>query len=303
MAITKVHPVMIEVSNNVTSNTFGSSNLIPQFTFDASGVIVAGSNVAMQINTFDIANGSITNEKLAANSVNVLTNIISTGVANANTYLNGAGEWSVVSVGAGAFGANAAVFTSSGTFTIPSSITNIKVTVVGGGGGSTPDTYGGTSVNGAGGGGTAIKYLTNLIGGSTLSVTVGSGGTISGNGGTTSVDSGTQPITPISATGGTRSSPRTFADAIGAIGIGGIGSGGDINLQGQPGTWSSATGSGGASSMGFGGDGNRGLTPGLALPGRAGRIYGGGAGGGYGVACQSPVTGNTGGQGIVIFEW
>jgi len=87
MAITKVHPVMIEVSNNVTSNPFGSSNLIPQFTFDASGVIVAGSNVAMQIGTFDIANGSITSDKILDGAV--LGNKLGTACFNANNIVDG----------------------------------------------------------------------------------------------------------------------------------------------------------------------------------------------------------------------
>jgi hypothetical protein len=49
MAITKVTPNMIQVANNVTSNTFGSATQIPQITFDSNGVITAASNVSVSI--------------------------------------------------------------------------------------------------------------------------------------------------------------------------------------------------------------------------------------------------------------
>lgn len=49
MAITKVTPNMIQVANNVTSNTFGSATQIPQITFDQNGVITAASNVSVEI--------------------------------------------------------------------------------------------------------------------------------------------------------------------------------------------------------------------------------------------------------------
>lgn len=38
----------------------------------------------------------ISSDQLSANSVNVLTNLITTGVANANTYLSGTGQWQTV---------------------------------------------------------------------------------------------------------------------------------------------------------------------------------------------------------------
>jgi len=64
MPITKVAPSLIAVANNVTSNSFGSANTIPSFTFDASGVITTASNTAIQINTADIASGAVTNAKI-----------------------------------------------------------------------------------------------------------------------------------------------------------------------------------------------------------------------------------------------
>jgi hypothetical protein len=49
MALTKVNFNMIQVANNVTSNTFGSATQIPQITFDENGVITAASNVSVEI--------------------------------------------------------------------------------------------------------------------------------------------------------------------------------------------------------------------------------------------------------------
>jgi hypothetical protein len=66
MSLTRVAPSLIAVANNVTSNVFGSANTIPSFTFDASGVITAASNTALQVNTADIVNGAVTAAKLAA---------------------------------------------------------------------------------------------------------------------------------------------------------------------------------------------------------------------------------------------
>ena len=66
MAITKVVPAVIAVTNNITSNTFGSANTIPSFQVDGSGVIVAASNTAISLTANSVANnqfqtGSIEN--------------------------------------------------------------------------------------------------------------------------------------------------------------------------------------------------------------------------------------------------
>jgi hypothetical protein len=107
---------------------------------------------------------------------------------------NGSGVLSFATVTAYA-GPSGQVFTSSGTFTIPTGITKLKVTVVGGGGASSFS-----------------------IGGCPPSFGTG------GSGGTSSVASGTQSISTISATGGSGGN--------GSIVNGGLGSGGDINSRG-----------------------------------------------------------------------
>jgi len=248
--------------------------------------------------------------------------IQATGTPNSNTFLRGDGTWSTgntqilstpgtsgnVLTSNGTSWTSVALprvlgqaFTSSGTFTIPSGVTAIKITVVGGGGaGGSGSTTSSIATGGGGGGGTAISYLTSLTPGNTLAVTIGGGGSgastgNAGSGGTSSVASGTQTITTVQATGGGT-----------GPGSGGAGSGGIINIGGGGGGVGVVTfgGSGGSSTLGGGAVGS---TTGT---GNAGRLYGGGGGGGYNHyiqcgCCPIPeyVTGGAGGSGIVIFEW
>lgn len=176
------------------------------------------------------------------------------------------------------------VFTSSGTFTIPSNVTAIKATIVGGGNNGAA----GSNYGGAGGDGSyvCVSFLTGLTPGNTLAVTVGAS-----NGGTSSLASGTQSITTISAspsagTGGTLNtagnsgkSGYNLIGGIGGHGYAGLGGGGSPGTEG-----SSPYGVGGGGGAGYGGGG------------------GGGAGKGAG-ACFSSGSGGAGKQGIVLIEW
>jgi len=112
---------------------------------------------------------------------------------------NGTGtlSWATASSGSSFAGPSATVYTTSGshTFTIPSGVTKLKVTVVGGGGSS----------NGWNG----CTYTTG------------------NTGGTSSVASGTQTISTISATGGAGGNPFAPSNT-----SGGVGSGGDLNGYG-----------------------------------------------------------------------
>lgn len=194
--------------------------------------------------------------KLPAVDGSALTNL----PIPANAYIGGKGQ----------------AFTTAGsgqTFTIPTGVTALKVTVVGGGGG------GGifcTQNVSSSAGGNAVKWLTGLTPGNTLSVTVAAGGAGSstgagGTGGTSSVASGTQTISTISATGGACS---------GSMINGGVGSGGDLNGRGSAGG-------------------------GISLPSGSSILSGGvftatGTAGVYGAGSTGNVAG---GAGAVIFEW
>ena len=182
-------------------------------------------------------------------------------------------------------GSNGQVFTSNGTFTIPTGTTRIKVTVVGGGGGGCDGGgFGQNATRGAGGGGgTAIKYLTGLTPGNTLAVTIGAGGTTNtqpgGNGGNSTVASGTQSITTITGGGGVGGQISTNTD-------GGAGTNGDINIPGGTGLYG-----------GLGGETTYGGGSGAGAFAQAGKLYGGGG------TSQFNAIGAVGAAGVVIFEW
>lgn len=191
-------------------------------------------------------------------------------------------------------------FISTGTFTIPTSVTSVKVTLVGGGGGG-----GGSTVtnNGGGGGsgGIAVKYLSGLTPGNTIAVTVGAGGTgvstATGNAGASStIASGTQTITTVTAL------PGSGGFVVAASSPGGSGASvstnGDINGAGNPGGNSLATNVGGGGGGTFlGGAGN----PAGSSAGNPAVANTGSGGSGAGAAGNA--AGGTGGSGIVIFEW
>lgn len=187
-------------------------------------------------------------------------------------------------------GGRATVFTATGTFTIPTGITAVKVTVVGGGGG------GGQFATGAGAA-TAIKYLTGLTSGNTLSVTVGAAGAGVGaatsTGGNSSVASGTQTITTIQANGGVTPA------SINAVGTSATTSGADIAVNGGP----SQVGSINASQVRA--SGSLYGTGGVGANTSGCTVYAGSAGTGYGAGggSNSQGSGYAGTAGLVIFEY
>ncbi len=207
--------------------------------------------------------------------------------------------------GPGASGTRGQVFTGNGTFTIPTGITAVKVTVVGGGGGGSAN-QGGSG----GGGGAAIKFLTSLTPGGTLAVTVGGAGSgaggasAGGTGGTSSVASGTQSITTVSASGGAGGVSQSGFNVFAA---GGSGASGDINISGTTGGGNSLvvavcgfphywTSSAGSSILGVGAGIRQSFN---GQPSVATSI-------GYGAGGQASMGGGSGAAGsagIVIFEW
>lgn len=198
--------------------------------------------------------------------------------------------WTSSANGPGASGTRGQTYTGNNTFTIPSGVTAVKVTVVGGGGGASS-----TGPSG-GGGGAAISYLTGLTPGATLSVTVGGAGsagnsaTNGGTGGTSQVSSGTQTISTISATGGAGAVAATFN----TVTLGGIGSGGTLNIRGGAGSPALLIGCVGV----YPGPGGSTILGGGATPSSpTGAAYGGGG------SHTGTNTVGAGTSGVVIFEW
>lgn len=237
--------------------------------------------------------------------------------ASGNLLTSNGTTWTSAAPASSFVGFRGQAFTSNGTFTIPTGITAVKVTVVGGGGGGGGASRVGLGCcsfangggGGGGGGGSAISFLTGLTPGNTLSVTIGGAGSAGssgpgagGSGGNSSVASGTQTITTITANGGSGGSvPAGSSAGSGAGGAGGTSSSGTINMTGQGGiTGTNAGGGAGGSSILGGGARGVGMTG--ANAGVAGGAYGGGGSGGA-TTVGTNVAGGAGAAGAVIFEW
>jgi hypothetical protein len=229
---------------------------------------------------------------------------------------------------------NGQIFTGNGTFTIPTGITALKVTVVGGGGGGNSSWGLNTSPpaqgTGGGSGATAISYLTGLTPGGTLAVTIGAGGTspnsygglgAAGTGGSSTVASGTQSISTITGGGGAGGGILINNEG-GNGGAGGTASGGTINISGTRGGFAIRVISTSDGSQWFNQPTNQGFgaaslfsgsvvtqnTNSTAQVGVAGLLYGGGGAGAKSAFNGSEsggtnTVGGVGAAGIVIFEW
>jgi hypothetical protein len=300
-----------DITNNNRAKTFQVSSV----------VYMNGTTDYIQFKVYSyLLACRVMGEYIAADTVTTIN--YSKYSANFLAYGGGSGTSSTV----GSSIPNMSVFSTAGsqTFTIPSGVSKIKVTVVGGGGGGHSGAQAAGGQTGAGhggaGGGTSIKTLTGLTPGTTISVTVGNAGTAGqsngirtgGTGGTSSISSGTQTITTVSATGGQGGQgvwePNiNYGMTVGPSASGGIGSGGDLNIRGGAGYYGTGDqtaeyntipcpGPGGSSYLGGGGTLNLNINnfqEVLVSP-----TYGGGGAGG-----QSQGNGQAGAAGVVIIEY
>ena len=203
---------------------------------------------------------------------------------------------------AGGGGSNYAMttFTAPGTWTKPTGLKAVKVTVVGGGGagGSAPATPSAVSAiasGGGGGGGTAILYISAPTIPGPVPVTRGAAGGTSSFGAFAS------------ATGGTAGA-TAGANTFGGGGGGGTGSSGDLNIGGGGGgggyvggNTPALGGTGGSSTLGGGGEAVVRTSPGTQN-GIAGKLYGGGGSGAVKLNTGPGSTGGAGAAGVVIVE-
>lgn len=209
------------------------------------------------------------------------------------------------------------LFTGNGTFTAPTGITRVFVTMCGGGGGGA----GGDSNDGGGGGGGAQcidRHEMVVVPATGYTVTVGSagaGGAIGTNGGAggSSTFVGTTSPSDYTLTalggnfgihdgaGGAARTGQTSLDAT-ANGAGGFG---PYYIYGGGAGFTAASaanggGGGGSSMLGRGGDGTNGGAGGADTAGDPGGI---GAGGGGGPRGLNGGVGGNGGDGFVYIEW
>lgn len=264
----------------------------------ANGVVTNANLTANAVATINIQNGAITTVQIATNAVNA-TNIASGQVVKT---LNGLTDFITITNGANtalftngnslqisAVVPNVVGFTSSGTFTVPTNVTRIKVEIWGGGGGG-----GNGSSSYPGGGGGAGGYIFNVFNvtpGTSYTVTIGSGGNAGASGTSSSFGA------LMSAAGGHAGSAGGSGGS-GAGGSGGTTSGGVGPLVGSAGDGGSTfTGAGGNGASaagdlgGSGGWGDAGSPPGNNSNGNGAGGGGGAAGGGGG---------GTGGGGLVV---
>jgi len=235
------------------------------------------------------------------------TPVAPTAAPGTNTTQLATTAFVAAAVGGGTSFTNVVVqtFTASGTYTPTSGMKFCIIELVGAGGGG-GGTNGGTgsAASGGGGGGYSLRRLTAAQIGASQTVTIGAAGTAGaagagagGTGGTTSVGA------LIQATGGTGAASAGGLTTPTLAGAGGVGSLGDVNLQGGAGTCGlgnatiAATFSGTGGNSFFGG-GARGLVAAQGA-GNAGGTNSGGGGSG-GIRNGSDQNGGAGGAGIVV---
>lgn len=253
--------------------------------FTANKAVYASSTSALTTGTLPVEGGGTGAATLTANNV-LLGNGTSAPLTVApgttgNVLTSNGTTWTsaALSLPAPATGIRASVYTSgSGNFTIPTGVTAVKVTLVGGGGGAGGGFSGacGPSIGGSGGGAaSAIKYFSGLTPGGTIAYVVGAGGAgASGasNGSTGGSSSVTSGIT-VTCTGGPGGNSYQNSSTPGG---GGSATNGDISMTGTAGFITGAGARGGAS---------------FFL-----RSYGGGGTG-------TDAAGEAGTSGIVVFEY
>jgi hypothetical protein len=196
------------------------------------------------------------------------------------------------------FGSGTQSFSASGTFLVPTGVTQVEVEVWGGGSGSFASGVGAPSGGGSGGG-YARKRITGLLPGQQIPVTIGAGGGAGTIGSAVPTAGGTSSFGMlVSATGGSLNYLATITSPQNGATPPGVGVGGDVNLNGSAGQ--AGTGNQG----GMGGGGAMGGAQNSGTTGVSGLFPGGGASGaGTGSNGSTPYAGAAGAGGLVIVRW
>jgi hypothetical protein len=284
-------------NTNTTSSTISINGLSSVPLYSQSQQALQGGEVISNGIVEFVWNSSLSAFVLTCNTGGKLQVPTATG---SNQAVNLAQMNSAISASSGPF---ISAFTSNGTFTVPSGVTQIKITCTGGGGGGggrqATSNAGPFSGSGGGAGATSIGVYT-VSPGATLAVTVGAGG--AGGVGATSGSNGSSSSVGSLCVGGGGGFGGWGSSVSSAGGTGGTATGGAVNIAG-----------------GFGGDGQSGVN---MLSGYGGASYfgggarassttpvtvlvpGAGGGGSYDTSFTgTSVNGGSGANGVVIIEW
>lgn len=273
----------------------------------SSNTLVATSAQLLAAVTDETGSGSLvfnTSPTLSSPTINGT-------VPGTTTFTNISATSIAATIGAGF--QNMQVYTTGtgATWNLPAALqvdgAKFKVTIIGGGGqgGGTAATAG--QQGGGGGGGSAcIVFLTYVAGQTTLTYTVGAGGSgaaanVAGNaGGASTVVYNSITYTANGGGGGPTA-------ATGGGGAGGTSTSGTLNIPGKPGGYggtvaatNSIVGMGGDGplGLGFGGQQNNAVT--ASTPGSG---YGGGGSGAHNGATATAAAGGAGAPGVIIIEY
>lgn len=225
----------------IISGTLNTSNGGTGLTsFSTNGALYATDTETLTTGTLPVYVGGTGVNSLTPNAVVIgngdePVNTVSPGVAN-NILVSDGTNWvsgNAVAFGIGVTGGGGRgeLFTANGTFTVPVGVSQVKVTVIGGGGGFIVSPNLQFGANG-GDGGVAIKYVTGLTPGDDITVTVGTKGS-STNAYVGTASSGTQSSfgSYAVASGGGGAYYDSFNIAI--DGVPGVGTTGDFSILGQ----------------------------------------------------------------------
>jgi hypothetical protein len=270
----------------------------------ADGAVMNRNLAANAVNANNIASGQVVKTINGIFTDNVVLSLIGILQQGANTALFPIGTNLQVS----ALVPNMQVFTTNGTFAVPTNVTRIKVEMWGGGGGGGKGFSSSWNGGGGGAGGYAFNVL-SVVPGANYPVTVG----ISGTNGVTGTFSSFSNL--VSATGGgagTNAASNanggggvggTTTNSIVSFGIGGATTNSIVLFAGGAGEVGGSFGGGnGASALGPLGSagGLGGVSPNGTSSGAGGNANGPGGGGGGSSAGQNPAPGGIGGPGLVI---
>lgn len=235
-------PILNQSTTGTASNITASSNstLTTLPTLSLPGSQVSGNisgNAANVTGTVAVTKGGTGLATLTANNVILGAGTSTPGFVapstSGNLLTSNGSTWISAAPGASNVAPTKHIFTSSGTYTLPSSPRPplyVKVTVTASGGGGGNGAAGTTAgAGGGGGGGTAIINIPGSSISSPVTVTVGTGVVAVTNGNSSSFGSFA------SATGGSAGSSSSGLGGVGIGGGGGVGSSGDTNLQGGTG--------------------------------------------------------------------